>query len=197
MENLRSLMQCVDDISKVIPEGTYLEMCNKLKILHDTMPRDDPPVIDLRSLPRRESSQVVTPGYVDLPDDYGPAIYDEYIEIQEELRIHWDELAYIRTTLSKLRMRRNVTRVVRERAVIEKARIEGVTLVTNTFKELCSKVPLLVFVNEFDFYKSYIEYENGRILDEREQYEEIGRDLQEVITRLEHRRNFLRTRYSL
>ena len=52
MDNLRSLMQCLDDISKMIPEGTYLEMCDNLKQVHDNIPKnDDPPVTDNRGVP--------------------------------------------------------------------------------------------------------------------------------------------------
>ena len=63
MENLQSLMKCLDDISKMIPEGTYLEMCDNLKKVHDTIPKnDDPPVRDDRRVP----FQVVLPGQVEI-----------------------------------------------------------------------------------------------------------------------------------
>lgn len=52
MENLTSLMRSLDDISSLIPEGTYLEMANNLKKVHEIIPKDtDPPMLDLRSLP--------------------------------------------------------------------------------------------------------------------------------------------------
>jgi hypothetical protein len=35
MEDLRSLMACIDDISSKIPDGLYLEMANKMKRVHD------------------------------------------------------------------------------------------------------------------------------------------------------------------
>ena len=45
-------MTSLDDISKLIPEGTYLEMCDNLKMVHDQIPRNnDPPVRDNRRLP--------------------------------------------------------------------------------------------------------------------------------------------------
>ena len=34
MENVKSLMQSLDSISGMIPEGTYLEMANNLKEVH-------------------------------------------------------------------------------------------------------------------------------------------------------------------
>ena len=59
MDNLRNLMQSLDDISKIIPEGTYLEMCDNLKQVHDNIPKNnDPPVRDNRRVP----FQVVQPG---------------------------------------------------------------------------------------------------------------------------------------
>ena len=52
MDNLKSLMTSLDDISKLIPEGTYLEMCDNLKMVHDQIPRNnDPPFRDNRRLP--------------------------------------------------------------------------------------------------------------------------------------------------
>ena len=52
MEFLKSLMQSVDDISHTIPDGTYLEMCNNLKSIHELIPKvSDPPVTDNRSIP--------------------------------------------------------------------------------------------------------------------------------------------------
>lgn len=63
MENLASLMRSLDDISSLIPEGTYLEMANNLKKVHEIIPKDmDPPMLDLRSLPVNVPFQVVQPG---------------------------------------------------------------------------------------------------------------------------------------
>ena len=51
MENVKSLMQSLDSISGMIPEGTYLEMANNLKEVHTQIPHDeDPLVTDQRSL---------------------------------------------------------------------------------------------------------------------------------------------------
>lgn len=63
MENLTSLMRSLDDISSLIPEGTYLEMANNLKKVHESIPKDtDPPMLDLRSIPINVPFQVVQPG---------------------------------------------------------------------------------------------------------------------------------------
>ena len=42
MEDLRSLMACLDDISSKIPDGIYLEMANKMKRVHDHMNGNKP-----------------------------------------------------------------------------------------------------------------------------------------------------------
>ena len=42
MEDLRSLMLCLDDISSKIPDGIYLEMADKMKRVHDHMNGDKP-----------------------------------------------------------------------------------------------------------------------------------------------------------
>ena len=42
MEDLRSLMACLDDISSKIPDGIYLEMADKMKRVHDHMNGDKP-----------------------------------------------------------------------------------------------------------------------------------------------------------
>ena len=53
MENLRSLMQSLDSISELIPEGTYLDMANNLKKVHAQIPdENDFPVTDYRNLQR-------------------------------------------------------------------------------------------------------------------------------------------------
>ena len=64
MDNLKSLMRCLDDISNMIPEGTYLEMCDDLKRVHEIIPKDDdPPLLDTRRPPPvNVPFQVVQPG---------------------------------------------------------------------------------------------------------------------------------------
>ena len=64
MENLQSLMRCLDDISKMIPEGTYLEMCDNMKEIHRNLPQnEEPPTTDNRQpIPVNVPFQVVMPG---------------------------------------------------------------------------------------------------------------------------------------
>ena len=41
MDELTNLMRLIDLNSEVIPEGNYLEMCNSIKIVHETMSRSN------------------------------------------------------------------------------------------------------------------------------------------------------------
>ena len=85
MENVKSLMQSLDSISNLIPEGTYLEMANDLKNVHANIPKDeDPPLLDQRSLridipfmPRIPGSDDETDEYPEAQDPYDIPDYDE------------------------------------------------------------------------------------------------------------------------
>lgn len=185
-------MQCLDDISKVIPEGTYLEMCDKLKKLHDNLPtHEDPPVIDLRGVP----FQPVQP--LRLDHHYEPTAYDQYIDNENTLHDLEAELRHAKTMLSKLKTRRNITNVVKAHAIREKATIEQVELTVYTYNELCSKVPLLAFTSERDFYKGYLEHDNRRINVSRHEYIETIDDIEVRISDIEDRQDFLYHTYNL
>ena len=80
MENLRSLMQSLDSISELIPEGTYLDMANNLKKVHAQIPdENDFPVTDHRNLridvpfmptvPDTETDEDEAQDPFDFPDD--------------------------------------------------------------------------------------------------------------------------------
>ena len=42
MEDLQSLMSCLDEISSKIPDGIYLEMADKMKRINDRLTDDRP-----------------------------------------------------------------------------------------------------------------------------------------------------------
>lgn len=82
MENLRSLMQSLDSISELIPEGTYLDMANNLKKVHTQIPdEDDFPVTDYRNL------RIDIPFMPTVPDTET----DDYPEAQDPFDIPEDE----------------------------------------------------------------------------------------------------------
>jgi hypothetical protein len=127
MESLRNVMQCLDDISKVIPEGTYLEMCENLKEIHQNLPRnDDPPV---RPTPVNVPFQVVQPGMAvhlianesESEDEdntfFRPEWYDEWVQNEEILQRLDTDYNIAKKSLKKLNYIRNITKKVREDAI--------------------------------------------------------------------------------
>ena len=66
MENLRSLMSALDGISNVIPEGTYLEMADNLKKIHDIIPK-----------PNQLGDRLVNYSDSDIEEEWHPGLYDE------------------------------------------------------------------------------------------------------------------------
>ena len=130
MDNLRNLMQCLDDISKMIPEGTYLEMCDNLKQVHDNIPKnDDPPVRDNRRAP----FQAVLPGELgvhrivnesesesesDSEDEpWRPEWYDEWAQNEECLRRLLADMKVVNRSLTTLKPIQRMTKKVREAAM--------------------------------------------------------------------------------
>ena len=134
MDNLKSLMSCIDDISKMIPEGTYLEMCDNLKKVHDNMPKhDDPPARDNRRPPATVPFQVVQPGVdvhrlinvvsdsesEDDSDDepWQPEWHDEWIQNEDMIRRLLDDLKTTKMILRTLKPIQRNTKKVREAAM--------------------------------------------------------------------------------
>ena len=130
MDNLRNLMQCLDDISKMIPEGTYLEMCDNLKQVHDNIPKnDDPPVRDNRRVP----FQVVIPGELGVhrivnendtesesdeeDEPWRPEWYDEWAQNEECLRRLLADMKVVNRSLTTLKPIQRMTKKVREAAM--------------------------------------------------------------------------------
>lgn len=128
MDNLKSLMRCLDDISNMIPEGTYLEMCDDLKRVHEIIPKDDdPPLLDTRRpTPVNVPFQVVQPGMAvhiianeseSESEGEGFGWYDEWIQNEEILqRLHTD-YNITKKSLKKLKYIGNITKKVREDAI--------------------------------------------------------------------------------
>jgi len=137
MDNLRSLMSCIDDISKMIPEGTYLEMCDNLKKVHDNMPKhEDPPVRDSRRPRTAVPFQVVQPGVdvhrlinvvsdsesdedEDDSDDepWQPEWYDEWTQNEDMIRRLLADLKIAKTSLRTLKPIQRITKKVRDGAM--------------------------------------------------------------------------------
>ena len=127
MEHLQTLMRCVDDISGVIPEGTYLEMCNKLKCVHDNMPKhDDPPVTDTRMAPfqvvqgdmavYRLNNDTDSDNEDEDDDDYFSR-YDEWVDNECMIQRLLVDLKVTERSLKNLKPIRNITKNVRHMAI--------------------------------------------------------------------------------
>ena len=141
MENLQKLMAEVDTISKSIPEGSYLKICDLMKGLHDGMSNAvrDPPTTDSRSLP-------VIPPFQAIPTG-------DYNAICMKIKL-------IEDRLKTIKIRRNITEAVKREAIrsevlmmnhdfpVRQLTIEGL-------RENGVRIP-----NERLFYKSYIERMN-------------------------------------
>ena len=147
MENLQSLMQCLDDISKMIPEGTYLEMCDNLKNLHKDIKSMDPPVIDYRQ-PR-----IAVPFMPTIPDEYDRWAENEAAIIYMEEQIRMKE-----KQLKTLKIRKNITEAVKRDAVKERAQQLGFRMRSYNMENLRAKGVRIP--DERAFYKGYIERQN-------------------------------------
>jgi hypothetical protein len=112
MESLRNVMRCLDDVSKLIPEGTYLEMCESLKEVHHNLPQnDDPPVTDnRRPTPVNVPFQVVMPGFTSEWND-------EWVQNERSLRRLTVDLKITEKSLRKLKYIGNITKKVKEDAI--------------------------------------------------------------------------------
>ena len=220
MENLQSLMQCLDDISKMIPEGTYLEMCDNLKRVHDTMPKpDDPPVRDNRRVP----FQVVLPGQVEVhrlvdeesdsesesesDDEWNPEWYDEWTQNEDCLRRLLADLRVADRTLRTLKPIQRITKRVREDALKSYCRQanfypdEMNEWTFEKFAEIATRHnwPENNRDKRFErtIYENYRVFENRMTERKRNEVMELKRNLEREISDMRDRQAYLRVHYNL
>ena len=205
-------MQCLDDISKMIPEGTYLEMCDNLKQVHNTLPKQDvrrvpfqPIVVDSES----ESDEEDEP--------WRPEWYDEWAQNEECLRRLLADLKVAKRTLAVLKPIQRITKKVRGAAMkhftshtpifdidifeevdSEDATFENYVRLTNWVylssadrKELTSKK------FEKKIYDEYKMFENHRIGVRQDEAMELKRNLEIEINDMRERQSYLRVHYNL
>ena len=205
-------MQCLDDISKMIPEGTYLEMCDNLKQVHNTLPKQDvrrvpfqPIVVDSES----ESDEEDEP--------WRPEWYDEWAQNEECLRRLLADLKVAKRTLAVLKPIQRITKKVRGAAMkhftshtpifdidifeevdSEDATFENYVRLTNWVylssadrKELTSKK------FEKKIYDEYKMFENHRIGVRQDEAMELKRNLEIEINDMRERQSYLRVHYIL
>ena len=142
MEDLRDLLSVIDDISKTIPEGSYLKICDHAMKIHSSLKCSDPPIVDTRSIPFQ-------------------AHVHRYNQNERRINDIEDRLDVISRQLRDFKTRKNVTEAVKRYAVHEEATRLDVRLHSLTWDALVSKVGRYT-VTEREFYKSYIRRFNLR-----------------------------------
>jgi hypothetical protein len=155
MENLQSLMQCLDDISKMIPEGTYLEMCDNLKNLHKDIKSMDPPRVEYRQ-PRAAVPFMPTIPVIDITEEENE--YDQWAENEAAIIYMEEQIKMKEKQLKILKIRKNITEAVKRDAVRERAQQLGFRLRSYSMENLRAKGVRIP--DERAFYKGYIERQN-------------------------------------
>lgn len=214
MDNLQSLMRCLDDISKLIPEGTYLEMCDNLKKVHDNIPKNtDPPVIDNRRVP----FQVVLPGQIEVhrlvdeesesDDEWNPEWYDEWVQNEDCLRRLLDDLRVADRALRTLKPIQRITRRVREdalRSYCRQANFYPDEMNEWTFEKFAEIATRHNWPEnnrdkrfERTIYENYRVFENRMTERKRNEVMELKRNLEREISDMRDRQAYLRVHYNL
>ena len=164
MEDLRDLLSVIDDISKTIPEGSYLKICDHAMKIHSSLKCSDPPIVDTRSIPFQ-------------------AHVHRYNQNERRINDIDDRLDVISRQLRDMKTRKNVTEAVKRYAVREEATRLDVQLHSLTWDALVNKVGRYT-VTEREFYKSYIRRFNLRTEQVRYALEEESRRLESELDTL-------------
>ena len=211
MDNLKSLMTSLDDISKLIPEGTYLEMCDNLKMVHDQIPRNnDPPVRDNRRLPfqviQRGDNVESEPNHDIILED--PDWCVEMDQNEEIIRKLLADMKIADRSLRILKPIQHITKKVREDAIKRVWHWQNPTYVLDqwTFENLvqntdmtdwCDRERKLFMSKKWErkTYEDYKSVENQRIDERRNEVLELKRNLEDEISGYRDRQNYLRFTY--
>lgn len=187
MESLVSLMQSIDLISKSIPEGDYLKMCNDMKDIYKVIPRPTSPDAHLPRIrtPRRVLESDSESDDDDDDDDFrleNRLVIDRQglERLATYIREYDQKIRRIQSRLRYLKIKQRITAGVRKDAVRERAQQLEIRLREFTIEELRAKghhVP-----DERSFYKNYLERQNLITRD-------IINDLNDELARLAHARD--------
>jgi len=164
MDSLVSLMQSIDLISKSIPEGDYLKMCNDMKDIYKVIPRPTSPDAHLPRI--RTPRRVLESDSESDDDDDDDFRLENRLVIDRQglerlatyIREYDQKIRRIRSRLRYLKIKQRITAGVRKDAVRERAQQLGFRLREFTIEELRAKghhVP-----DERSFYKNYLERQN-------------------------------------
>ena len=221
MDNLRNIMQCLDDISKLIPEGTYLEMCDNLKQVHDNIPKNnDPPVTDSRRAPFQVVQRGVDESESESESDdepWNPEWYDEWTQNEEFLRRLLADFKVAKTMIRTSKPIQRMTKKAREAAMRHFTAFTPIFDI-NIFEETDSseatfenyvRLTEWAYLSRVDrkeltskkfekkIYEDYKMLENHRIEMRKSEAMELKRNLEIDITNVRERQNYLRLHYNL
>ena len=185
MDNIKSLMRSLDEVSSMIPDGAYLEMTDNLKQIYEKFPKNDyPPMIDRRSLPVNVPFQVVLP-----PDNLRP-IRTQMELVRASRSIHEIEMRIhiIDDKLKTLKTRKNVTESVKREAIRDEAIRMGLLIHDLTWESLMSNFPVQFRGGdneEREFYLDYINQTNLKVEAQRRaleiEKEQLKTELEELL----------------
>ena len=147
MEDLSQLMEQLDLISKSIPEGSYLKMCDNIKNIHKNIQRGDAPIVSAPFMP------VIPNDVADTANEY-----DRWAENQAAIIYMEEQIKMKEKQLKLLKFRKNITEIVKRDAVKERAQQMDIRLRSYTIENLRAKGVRIH--NEREFYKGYIERQN-------------------------------------
>ena len=212
-------MQCLDDISKLIPEGTYLEMCDNLKQVHDNIPKnDDPPVTDSRRAPFQVVQRGVDESESESDDEpWNPEWYDEWTQNEEFLRRLLADFKVAKTMIGTSKPIQRMTKKVREAAMRHFTAFTPIFDI-NIFEETDSseatfenyvRLTEWAYLSRVDrkeltskkfekkIYEDYKMLENHRIETRKSEAMELKRNLEIEIYDIRQRQDYLRVHYNL
>ena len=179
MEALTQLMSLIDLNSKSLPEGDYLEMCNRMKDIYKVVPRPTSPEA---ALPRVQTHVPFQPRRPFPESDSEEEQNDEGDQITEQINQYAHAIGQAtrqirqrESRLKYLKIKQRVTAAVRKDAVRERAQQLGIRLREYTLEELRAKGHNVS--DERSFYRSYLDRSNlitqGIILDTQDEIAEI------------------------
>tara|TARA_B110000902_G_scaffold231017_1_gene272958 strand:+ start:1944 stop:2582 length:639 start_codon:yes stop_codon:yes gene_type:complete len=212
-------MQCLDDISKLIPEGTYLEMCDNLKQVHDNIPKNnDPPVTDSRRAPFQVVQRGVDESESESDDEpWNPEWYDEWTQNEEFLRRLLADLKVAKTMIRTSKPIQRMTKKAREAAMRHFTAFTPIFDI-NIFEETDSseatfenyvRLTEWAYLSRVDrkeltskkfekkIYEDYKMLENHRIETRKSEAMELKRNLEIEIYDIRQRQDYLRVHYNL
>ena len=217
-------MRCLDDISKMIPEGTYLEMCDNLKKVHDTIPKRVERRVPFMPV---QPTQIIDDSDSETESDDGdepwnPEWYDEWSQNEEALRRLLADLKVAKTVIRVSKPIQRITKSVRESAMKHFATYNrifdyNVFYVNQSADGVHAEATFENYVRLMDWsefseqerkeltskkfekkiYNDYKMFENDRIETKKNEALELKRNLEIEIDDIRERQNYLRVHYNL